>query len=409
MKRVTSPVLILIWTLQFFSAVEQVKGLPSALGGNRNRTVRDVTCRENMEYLHGVICCQNCPAGSHVKSPCSRASERGVCEKCDFGSYTEHDNGLSECLPCTKCRSDQDRVHECTSTRNSQCQCKEGHFCLPDQPCEICKTCRRCREDEEVEKSCTHSSNTICRKRSSSQAYIAVIVLVVTGVGITLLVVILYWKRPAWCKKTLASCCSGGVFINESSCGSEELQQNGLNSALEDVQAPFLKQSPSELVGVRTMKSDEVVEEEDRGLGRSLPNTPTSSQGSLCLPVQPSHSLALSAPPPPENEKIRRRLVPLNGEESLKKCFDLFEEMDVNIHNRFFRNIGLNDNAIKNAESLSLEEKVYQLLKVWLEKEGMTADFNTLIEALLHLNQRLTAENIVTRAIANRWYMYEDI
>ncbi|XP_066510437.1 tumor necrosis factor receptor superfamily member 10B-like isoform X2 [Hoplias malabaricus] len=357
MKRVTSPVLILIWTLQFFSAVEQVKGLPSALGGNRNRTVRDVTCRENMEYLHGVICCQNCPAGSHVKSPCSRASERGVCEKCDFGSYTEHDNGLSECLPCTKCRSDQDRVHECTSTRNSQCQCKEGHFCLPDQPCEICKTCRRCREDEEVEKSCTHSSNTICRKRSSSQAYIAVIVLVVTGVGITLLVVILYWKRPAWCKKTLASCCSGGVFINESSCGSEELQQNGLNSALEDVQAPFLKQSPSEL----------------------------------------------------ENEKIRRRLVPLNGEESLKKCFDLFEEMDVNIHNRFFRNIGLNDNAIKNAESLSLEEKVYQLLKVWLEKEGMTADFNTLIEALLHLNQRLTAENIVTRAIANRWYMYEDI
>ena len=44
------------------------------------------------------------PAGSYVKSACTSAHERGTCEICDFDTYTEHDNGLPQCLKCTKCR-----------------------------------------------------------------------------------------------------------------------------------------------------------------------------------------------------------------------------------------------------------------------------------------------------------------
>lgn len=88
----------------------------------------------------------------------------------------------------------------------------------------------------------------------------------------------------------------------------------------------------------------------------------------------------------------------------------MFGEIDVNFHNRFFRLIGLNDNAIRTAEmSWSLpEDRVYELLKIWMEKEGMNADFNRLIKDLLSLNQRLSAENITAKAIQYGYFRYED-
>lgn len=82
--------------------------------------------------------------------------------------------------------------------------------------------------------------------------------------------------------------------------------------------------------------------------------------------------------------------------------------MDVHYHNRFFRFIGLSDNSIKSTDSLFPEDRVYELLKIWMEKEGLKADFNSLIEALIYLDQRLSAENIVTKAISNNYFKYED-
>ncbi|XP_017564763.2 hematopoietic death receptor isoform X3 [Pygocentrus nattereri] len=354
MKLTSSLVPLLIWILQCVAA-----GLAWPSGASRNRTGREVTCREGLEYPHAGICCLNCPAGTYVKHSCSRASERGICETCDFGSYTEHENGLHKCLPCSSCRSDQDLVGQCTSTQNTQCQCMKGLFCLPEQACEVCKTCSKCAEDEEVEKSCTASSNTVCRKKKGSarSSIAGPITAVVLSLMILLLMVILYWKAPTWSKRAVDSCCPGGILMKKSGSDSVETRQNGLNSALED----------------------------------SVPLQPF---------IVPSSSQS-------ENEKLRR-LIPLNGEESLKKSFDLFEEIDVHYHNRFFRLLGLSDNAITSAESLSVEERVYQLLRVWMEKEGMKADFNTLVEVLLRLNQRLSAENIITRAISNAYYAYED-
>lgn len=98
------------------------------------------------------------------------------------------------------------------------------------------------------------------------------------------------------------------------------------------------------------------------------------------------------------------------GDDSLRKSFDLFGEIDINYHNRFFRLLSLSDNAIRTAEMTysSPEDRVYELLKIWMEKEGMKADFNSLIGALLSLNQRLSAENIVTRAIYSGYFRYEE-
>lgn len=98
------------------------------------------------------------------------------------------------------------------------------------------------------------------------------------------------------------------------------------------------------------------------------------------------------------------------ADDSLRKSFDLFGEIDMNYHNRFFRFLGLSDNIIKTTEmTCSLpEDRVYELLKVWMEKEGMKADFNSLIEALCYLNQKLSAESIIARAIESGYFRYED-
>ncbi|XP_026865087.2 hematopoietic death receptor isoform X1 [Electrophorus electricus] len=435
MKQLNSVIVLLMGTLLCSLALELTPGQALALapGPGMNRTRRDVTCLGSLEYLYNGICCLNCPAGTYVKEHCSRASSRGHCVQCDFDTYTEHDNGLAKCFQCTKCRLDQDPGAPCTTTQNTRCQCKKGLYCLPDQVCEVCKTCSRCKEDEVEVGRCTSSSNTVCRKRGSASASLSAVVAITIPliiVGLVIIVSVLYCKtcrglRRAvvpWCSRGFLKMCIGGGR------DSVEVTQNGLNNTLDShTHATRLIQMPVNLVGDQTPAPLEAAEEEeeDRGLGQSLPNTVTSSQSSLSLCAQlrpcqpcpaqpcPGHCGLPASPTHPqllialENEKVRR-LIPLNGEESLKRSFDLFQELDIHYHNRFFRYIGLSDNAIRNAEMSSLEDKVYELLKIWLEKEGLKADFNSLIETLLHLDQRLSAENIIARAISNGHFKYED-
>lgn len=354
--------------LLLLNAVHAAKShldLAWAQGSIKNRSSRDVSCREGIEYEHDNICCLNCPAGTYVKKACLAPSEKGVCEPCEFDQYTEHDNGLRKCLSCTKCRIDQETTEKCTNTQDTQCKCKQGSFCLPDQACEVCKKCSGCKEDEEAVKSCTNISNTVCRKRSSSGSsnsatFVVVVVVVAVPAFIAMLgftLGIAYWTKSKPRKKAVTS------------------------------------RSPREMVRICMGDSEEVKEESQNAHNSKMDD---SSQ------LQPFLEQNYV-----EREPIRR-LVPLNGEESLKKSFDFFEEMDVHYHSRFFRFIGLSDNSIKSAESLFPEDRVYELLKIWMEKEGLKADFNSLIEALIYLDQRMSAENIIAKAIINGYFKYED-
>ncbi|KPP68794.1 tumor necrosis factor receptor superfamily member 10B-like, partial [Scleropages formosus] len=207
--------------------------------------------------------------GQFVKEACTKPLTRGTCAACPYDTYTEHDNGLMQCLQCTKCRTDEEVTRQCSNTQNSQCQCKSGSFCSPDQACEFCKKCSRCKPDEETVKNCTSTSNTVCKKKIATSATVL-------------------------------------------------------------------------------------------------------------------------------------------GQESLKKSFDLFEELDINYHNRFFRRIGLKDNEIQGADNQSPADKMYELLRLWMEKEGSKADINDLLEVLFSLDQKLSAETIIHKAITNCDFVYED-
>ena len=51
---------------------------------------------------------------------------------------------------------------------------------------------------------------------------------------------------------------------------------------------------------------------------------------------------------------------------------------------------------------------MYALLRMWMERKGMKACLNDLIDALLYLDQRLSAENIIAQAVESGLYTCEE-
>lgn len=101
------------------------------------------------------------------------------------------------------------------------------------------------------------------------------------------------------------------------------------------------------------------------------------------------------------------RLLFPGSERSLKKSFDLFDEhLDVQIHNKFFRKIGVSDNHIRIAENGPPGDKVYELLKNWMQRQGLKADINDLLGALLSMDQRRSAESIASVALQKGYYKH---
>ncbi|KAF3701807.1 Tumor necrosis factor receptor superfamily member 26 TNF receptor -like protein 3 Precursor [Channa argus] len=408
---------------------------------HRNLTLsQHRTCVENEQYSHQGVCCLNCQAGTYVHKTCERDQEPGICLPCEHGqTYTEHSNGMNRCLPCTHCRSDEITTASCTPTTDTRCQCKQGTFCVPDQACEVCKRCAKCKPGEEEVKKCTPFSNTVCQKQDPSPtenspappipspsppADITIPLCVFLAILLILILLAAYWfvkKQQSLEMPCLKSHCDSSeivkIPIGESETTAEE-RQNNQNAGLEGEESrpesrPLLQETQPEIT-----KASPPLEDEDRGLGDSLPNTTSSSQTSLsALPTAassgntPHQSPTAFRPPPADmDDPLLHRLLPLLGsEKSLKKSFDLFDEfLDVRIHNKFFRMIGVSDNHIRIAENGAPGDKVYELLKNWMQRQGLKADINDLLEALLGLDQRRSAECIAFAALQKGFYKHAD-
>ncbi|KAM9859023.1 hematopoietic death receptor isoform 1-T1 [Aulostomus maculatus] len=373
----------------------------SGLDLRNNRTRRDVPCGDE-EYLDNNICCRLCPAGTRVKSACIRSAERGQCEECDDGTFTEHANGLNRCFKCTRCRPDQEVVRQCTHTQDMECQCKVGKFCAPEEVCEVCKTCLQCGKDEEIMRNCTATSNTVCKKilspPNSASANTAIIVPLVlfTAAALSGIICLCWWKHRA-------TGLQGDGLKHGEQC--TEDRKNG------QTQRPSCTLLPWQMVGGQ---SSVATEDECRELCDSLISSASNSQHSLTsLPSSAFPSSSLQACPvvlvqPSERDNEFPKLRPVDGVESLKKCFDFFEELNVDYYKRFFRQLGITDNVIKSRENLLYEDRIHELLNIWVEKEGRDASMDDLLRALLALNQRRTAETIKQRAVDNGHFIPED-
>lgn len=416
-------------------ALTVVSSRAAELGFQLNQTAKQHVCVENQQYPHKGFCCENCEAGTYVKEKCTADLEKGTCERCKEGTYAEHPTGMDQCLQCSPCPAGQIITEACTNTRDTKCECKSGTFCLPDEPCEVCKKCTRCKADETEERPCTPTSNTKCKKRplsphdptvtptispaprnESNGTLVIVIVMVFLLLFAVLLAGFVVWKKRRHCGKPASPVAQNHdvkIPIDGVSVRTSEECENSHNAGLEEAELPRTELRPLLLQETLSPGGKSIpVEDEDRGLGDSLPNTTSSSQTSLsALPVNVSPSVSANekeVEPWAREDGTPRRLVPLLAEEvSLSKSFDLFDVLDVRVHNKFFRSIGVNDNAIKLAESHNASDKVYELLRVWMQREGLRANINHLLQALLDLDQRYSAEQIASRSVERGYYKYE--
>ncbi|XP_061762940.1 hematopoietic death receptor isoform X2 [Nerophis ophidion] len=307
----------------------------------------DAVCGDE-EYLSNNICCLNCPAGSYVKSDCITAHTRGQCEECDHETFTEHASSLKKCISCVQCRSDQEIVRPCSPTQNTECQCKEGTFCAPEEACEVCKKCSRCKEDEKVARNCTATSNTECKKippqSEPPSKHVLYVTLAIIAVGSALVF--------------------GGICMYKKSSRSAGTQQN-LEKDLQNVQ-------------------------------------PTSSHPNQSVRC-PSLYFFQSA-----DEQPFSKVMPVNGVQSLRECFQYFEDVDCDYHKKFFRQLCMNDNVIKSKIHLPYDDRIHELLNIWLEREGKEASLNELLSALLECDQKQTAEMIKKKALEEGHYILEN-
>nr|XP_040052298.1 hematopoietic death receptor isoform X1 [Gasterosteus aculeatus aculeatus] len=369
-------------------------------------------CKDGLENTNGV-CCSKCPAGKRQASPCTQHGEEGKCEECDDGTFIEHANVLHHCLKCTQCRpEDQEVVRQCTHTQDGECQCKAGGFCAPDQPCEVCRKCSRCKKDEVMVRNCTATSNTECKKgqldaspASGNALWWLPVLVIGVFVAIGVLGCFVLKRRTA----------------TDSPMNPHDKQKAGNSDSDEDSGNERSSGEAQRLSCLGGMMPWRLVrasgaEEERKALRDSPGSSASNSQHNLTafpypypgFPAPPAQA-GPTAPVQPdrreEEEEEFPELVAVNGEESLRKCFEYFEDVDVRLHSRFFRHLDVADNVIKSKDHLAYYDRIHELLTIWVEKAGRGATLNDLLRALLNLKQRRTAEIIKEKAIRNGHYV----
>ncbi|XP_077108697.1 tumor necrosis factor receptor superfamily member 16 isoform X2 [Ranitomeya variabilis] len=68
------------------------------------------------ECLH----CKTCPVGYGMILPCYM-NQNTMCEKCPDWTFSNVDNNMDPCLPCTICEDEEITVKECTTTLDTVC------------------------------------------------------------------------------------------------------------------------------------------------------------------------------------------------------------------------------------------------------------------------------------------------
>ncbi|PKU32089.1 tumor necrosis factor receptor superfamily member 10a-like [Limosa lapponica baueri] len=304
--------------------------------------------------------CKKCPPGKYVASHCKEPNGSSLCLPCKDdesigypNEYTEYPNDFLKCLPCRTCREDEVETSPCRPTSNTQCACKSGTFCSPDHPCEMCQKCRpRCSQDEVELAPCTPHSDRQCGPPTgtmSSSSYNWIVIVSVVVPAMFLLAVAIALRKYGCC------CCPrDGRDLSRKSCS--------------------------------------VVDYLMRRVTRYQRGRPETQDN---------------------NRNERRNLVPVPGQDPvtlLRRSFEFFaQDVPYKDWKRYGRALDLLENDIVLAElndKYSLEP-FFQMLNTWLNRQGMNASVNTLLETLRRINLGGVAEDISSKLVQQGFFQYE--
>ncbi|XP_032492282.1 tumor necrosis factor receptor superfamily member 10A-like isoform X2 [Phocoena sinus] len=345
----------------------------------------------------------------------------GDCMPCtDKVDYTNYSNTLSSCLLCKICKSGEEEKSPCTSTKDTECQCKPGTFRREDAP-EFCYKCRtRCPDGMVVATPCSPFSDLTCVDRksgtqasgeapvpgetvttrprlsttpsSSSDTSQLVIGIVTAGVLLLLVLIVLpciFWWFCIQGRGVEPKCLDKVLFRR-----SHPLRGPG---ALDNAHNNMLIERDSLIDLVPEQEAEEQVKPTD---------ATAQSQGEAKRLLEPAEA---------EGSHTRRRLlVPANGAdptESLRLFFDDFATIvPCDSWDLLMRKLGLTQNEILLVrEGVRVpRDALYEMLDTWVSNKGREASVNTLLDALEKLGQRLAKETIQDHLLDSGKYVYED-
>ncbi|CAM4654140.1 unnamed protein product [Lepidochelys olivacea] len=117
------------------------------------------------EYETNGECCPMCSAGTRVVKHC-RENSSTTCMPCVDDTYTEHPNGLTECMRCKLCDAGARLIikEKCSYTKNTMCGCAPGDFCrhIAGLDCEMCRPSTICLPGSMVKEPGTEFRDNVC-------------------------------------------------------------------------------------------------------------------------------------------------------------------------------------------------------------------------------------------------------
>ncbi|XP_029438715.1 tumor necrosis factor receptor superfamily member 10B-like isoform X2 [Rhinatrema bivittatum] len=403
-----------LWVLFLFLAlVLPVPALGRAFGTSgmvpkyqpkeyKNRIAREMDCG-NDEYYENGICCENCPAGTHVVEPCRSMHEQGKCNDCRHGEeFTAYANGLVKCLTCKHCRQDEEEVSPCTSIRNTVCRCRPSTFCPRDQPCEQCYMCtEKCPEGKRIIHNCNATSDIVCEVPLKPQVSIHLAKVdkpalenagslqdsTVTRASDSSLATPLLSENPP-SAITQVRLNEVGVHVPENSASEQNLQAIGLKETRSNV---LLSRESPVAKSARKQDGDKGAERED------------SSQKSVNCPepAKPPDKPVAAVTGCDNSSNIP---VSVKDYSDDSRCYYSFiKEIPTNQWRKFMRTMQLTDNeidAVSHDHRFDVDEQHYQMLSKWKNKFGKEVNITNLLEGLKEIGLAGCAENVLNDLIA---------
>nr|XP_030734879.1 tumor necrosis factor receptor superfamily member 10A-like isoform X4 [Globicephala melas] len=312
---------------------------------------------------------------------------------------------------------EEEEKSPCTSTKDTECQCKPGTFRREDAP-EFCYKCRtRCPDGMVVATPCSPFSDLTCVDRksgtqasgeapvpgetvtmhprlpttpsSSSDTSQPVIIFVAVIAGCFLPgIVYVFWRCCIQGRGVDPKCMDRVLFWR-----SHPLRGSG---ALDNAHNNMLINRDSLIELVPEQEAEEQVRPTD---------ATAQSQGEAKRLLEPGEA---------EASHMRRLLVPANGADptkSLKLFFDYFATIvPCDSWDLLMRQLGLTQNEILLVrEGVRVpRDALYAMLETWVSNKGREASVNTLLDALEKLGQRLAKETIQDHLLDSGEYVYED-
>ncbi|OXB54297.1 hypothetical protein ASZ78_002816 [Callipepla squamata] len=330
------------------------------------------------------------------------------CVLCKEDEYTEYPNDFPKCLGCRTCREDQVELSPCTRTRNTQCACKNGTFCLPDHPCEMCQKCQtRCPKGEVRIAPCTQHSDLKCGPPLDTSSSFPTSI-VIAGALLTVFLgslLLVLWR--CYCNHhgtAHGKAVLGGGVLGRVSCN-PHFEEEGLQLGC----SAFLSQQNRLLqrLGIRDNSCNEQIYQQQQQQQQLLP----AVQGSEVPRAVELEEMPLRTSNP--NVEAWRKLVPVPGEDPivlLRRSFNTFVNcVPFPEWKTFGRALDLTENDIYLAEQHDRcsREPFIQMLNTWLNRQGSNASVNMLLETLPRIGLGGVADEVASKLVKEGYFQYK--